>query len=637
MQSLKEIINGHLLKLSTALMILILGGALVLQALLLQDQCRENAQSTFGQIGQILAANQQELAQVEADYRETCLLNAESIAYMIQHNPEIIGDVEEFHRLAELIQADEIHVFQDGVVITGTHPQYYGYNFDMGEQIGFFKPMLEDKNLRLCQDITPNTAEGKLVQYSAVWSEDGQYIIQVGMYPEAVVEYTRKNELSYIFSLLQGVPGVKLYAISADTGTIMGAANGEDVGLNMTDIGLRMEDMGRYHYGMHVCVSGTDSYCVFTEMDDMLVGYVISRDQLYHQIPWLTGLMAMELVLIGSLLVVAVWRQIRRYIIESIQKINMTLRKVELGDLSERVDIQSSTEFSELGSHINDMMRSLLTSADKMSFVLNHTNMRIGMYEYNESCMSVFFTEHVPRILCWNAEKLARYSSDFHQLQAYLMQLRNDPVPGEENVFRFAGKREVYVRLEEMVHGSNVLGIIMDVTEEILTRRRIETERDIDLLTGLFNRFGLDHQLARIFEAPQEMGQGALIMIDSDELKFVNDAYGHAVGDEYLRRIAEIIGEFGTANRLAARQSGDEFVLLLYGYPDKASLEDDLRELGVLADTTALTLANGVEVPVRFSVGWVLTEGRTDYQAMLSEADGMMYAIKRERKQARQK
>lgn len=64
----------------------------------------------------------------------------------------------------------------------------------------FFLPMLEDYSLQMCQDITPNTADGKLMQYAAVWREDHKGIVQVGLEPTTVLESMKKTELSYVFS-----------------------------------------------------------------------------------------------------------------------------------------------------------------------------------------------------------------------------------------------------------------------------------------------------------------------------------------------------------------------------------------------------------------------------------------------------
>ncbi len=638
MRNLKRIVFMNLQKLSIAMMVLILLIAVLLQVLMIQDQTKENAQATFAQVAQILQENKQELAEVEAAYRDTCLNNAATIAYIIQHNEGIIGDVEQFRMLAWMLEVDEIHIFDDtGRIFTGSHPEYYNFTFDTGEQIGFFRPMMDDKSLRLCQDITPNTAEGKLVQYSALWSADGQFIVQVGMYPETVLEVTEKNELSHIFSLLQGDPGVDLYAIDAQTGIIMGTTTGGDNGRNMTEIGFSMADMDRCRTGGHVTVSGVNSFCVFRDMEGTLIGYVISQDLMYKSIPLYTLLLAGALAVIELIILMWLWRFMNRYVISSISGINRKLRAVAEGDLDERVDEQSSLEFSELSSHINNMIRSLLASTDKMSFILNRTNMRIGVYEYNKRMKTVRFTEHVPKILDLSDGELERLSSDYHLLRKYIDQLRREPVPGAENVFRFVGKAEKYVRLEEIASGSDRLGIVMDVTEETLTRRRIENERDVDPLTGLHNRFGLERELARVFGPKTERGHGALIMIDADGLKTVNDVYGHAVGDRYLKRIAEVIASFGAKKHVSAHPSGDEFVLLIYGYEDEAAVMEDLAGVRHIQKNTALHLQDGAEIPVRFSFGYVLTHGRTDHQAMLSEADSYMYAVKRQRKRALQK
>ena len=71
-------------------------------------------------------------------------------------------DVEELQKIADLILVDEIHLFdKNGYIYSGTLPKYYGFSFDSGEQMEYFKPMLTDKKLTMCQDVTPNTAEGK--------------------------------------------------------------------------------------------------------------------------------------------------------------------------------------------------------------------------------------------------------------------------------------------------------------------------------------------------------------------------------------------------------------------------------------------------------------------------------------------
>lgn len=83
---------------------------------------------------------------------------------------------------------------------TAAHSRkYFGLNFRSGEQMQFFLPMLSDRSLELCQDITPNTAEQKLMQYAAVWREDGEGIVQIGMTPAGSSRPRRKTSFLTFF------------------------------------------------------------------------------------------------------------------------------------------------------------------------------------------------------------------------------------------------------------------------------------------------------------------------------------------------------------------------------------------------------------------------------------------------------
>lgn len=184
MKTLKQSISQYMRLLTVILAVLILNIIIYIQVINEQRQAYENAVRTFRQIEQMLAANQVEIEEIVAEYSGTCLRSAEAIAYMIQNDPSVLDDIEELKDIARLVGVDEIHIFdKTGRIYAGTHPEYYDFTFDSGEQMAFFKPMLTDHTLKLVQEITPNTAEEKLMQYSALWSEDGTFIVQIGMEP----------------------------------------------------------------------------------------------------------------------------------------------------------------------------------------------------------------------------------------------------------------------------------------------------------------------------------------------------------------------------------------------------------------------------------------------------------------------
>ena len=118
----------------------------------------------------------------------------------MEDDPSILSDIEELRTLATHLQIDEIHIFDDtGCIISGTHPDYYGLTFDSGEQLRFFLPLLTDKSLQLVQDVTPNTAIGEQMQYSASWCKNKIHIIQIGTKAVNVKKITEKMNSPIFF------------------------------------------------------------------------------------------------------------------------------------------------------------------------------------------------------------------------------------------------------------------------------------------------------------------------------------------------------------------------------------------------------------------------------------------------------
>ncbi len=634
MRKLKSIVYSNIRKLTASMMIIILIVSVFVLFMAAQNQTKSNAKATFAQVEQIINENQAELVKIEEEYRETCLLNAETISYIIDLDPSILGNIEEFRLLARKMQVDEIHIFDNtGRIFTGTHPEYFNFTFDSGAQMNFFKPMLSDKSLRLCQDITPNTAEKKLVQYSALWNESGEYIVQVGMYPEAVLETTEKNELSYIFSLLKGNPGVNLYAIDSISGIIVGSTSGVYNGSYYNAIGFNDIYINALPEPKHISINGVNSYCIFENVNDTVIVYVVSSSNVYNNILPYTIMLALCLIVIAAVLIYVVQRFTDSYIISSISLTNKKLREVSSGDLDERVDIQTSVEFSELSSHINSMIATLIANSDKMSFILESTNMPIGVYEYDSTVNKLRLTEHIPEILGLSSERVRELAGSCSDFKALINRIKQSPVSGMDNTYLIDADREKYVKLEEMVMGNDTVGIIIDETEEVLNLKRAEEERDVDVLTGLYNRRGMERRFDRLFYTDsQELGKGAFIVIDLDDMKAVNDTYGHNAGDIYLQGYAKMLEKLEAPKKLAARQGGDEFVLLVYGFEDDGGIDRVISRLRQIQDREKLTLEEGTEVVMRFSFGYKLLNGSKDYNKLISYADEYMYNSKRARK-----
>ncbi len=338
-----------------------------------QRKAYRDAERTFLQTEQVLTENQAELIKIKDEYTQRCFHAAETVSRIIDRDPDALDSLDELKEIAAEVEVDEIHIFdREGKIFSGTEPQYYGYTMDSGEQMSFFKPMLEDKSLMLVQDITENTAETKLMQYSAVWSDSGEFIVQIGMNPVNVLKVTEKNELSYIFSLFRVNPNVSYYAIDIESGLIAGSNRLEFVGNACSDVGFRFEDIENSPKGFYGKINGQYSFCFFQKIGSNYIGRVIAVDYLYESLPSSMLLTLVCLFIISFILVISVTRYMNKYVVEKIQDVIQKLKSIAEGNLEERVDARDSLEFQELSRYINQMVQSLLTM-NEMEQMVNET------------------------------------------------------------------------------------------------------------------------------------------------------------------------------------------------------------------------------------------------------------------------
>lgn len=180
--------------------------------------------------------------------------------------------------------------------------------------------------------------------------------------------------------------------------------------------------------------------------------------------------------------------------------------------------------------------------------------------------------------------------------------------------------------LISMTIASHRLNRILVAT--MLAERENDRRASEDPLTGLANRTGLLTALDRVCAGARKREQcGALLYLDLDDFKIINDSHGHAAGDQVLRTLAARMRSMLRVGDVAARMGGDEFVLLATGVmPDAAQrLADHLMH--DLAQP--ITLDDGTRVEVGVSVGVAMIDAsHADAQGVLVAADTALYRAK---------
>jgi diguanylate cyclase (GGDEF)-like protein len=159
-------------------------------------------------------------------------------------------------------------------------------------------------------------------------------------------------------------------------------------------------------------------------------------------------------------------------------------------------------------------------------------------------------------------------------------------------------------------------------------RRALERLAHTDPLTGLANRRHFDAQLSRLAVRAELRGRAlALVLVDIDRFKAVNDEFSHLTGDALLRRVAAVVARHADAGALPARVGGEEFAVLLPGATAVAAVAVAER-LRVAVETLVLDdLAQGLRVTVSAGVA-VLRPGEPA-DGLVAAADEALYAAKR--------
>lgn len=186
----------------------------------------------------------------------------------------------------------------------------------------------------------------------------------------------------------------------------------------------------------------------------------------------------------------------------------------------------------------------------------------------------------------------------------------------------------IQISLVEGVMAVMLIALSMTGTVRYRREQHIERLAGSDPLTGLYNRRALEAEAPRLLGQATLARPGALLLIDLDNFKLVNDLHGHAAGDGLLIALSDLLRTTLPRQALAARLGGDEFVVLLgeAANADVVRLADTLRQhFNQLAAQRLRT-----PEPVTLSIGAVLFDQPPDsLAALLERGDGALYEAKR--------
>jgi diguanylate cyclase (GGDEF)-like protein len=175
---------------------------------------------------------------------------------------------------------------------------------------------------------------------------------------------------------------------------------------------------------------------------------------------------------------------------------------------------------------------------------------------------------------------------------------------------------------------TGAVGCLSDVTDRIQLRRELEIRASVDKLTSCLNRDAALELLGRTTRAAAGLGDGnALVFVDVDRLKSVNDQLGHGAGDRLLDAVGDRLRHAARRGDAVGRVGGDEFIVICprVAGPAQAVV---IAERIAAATTANIDVGDDV-VEMRTSVGVSWTNEALDADTFLAQADAAMYQSKR--------
>ena len=178
---------------------------------------------------------------------------------------------------------------------------------------------------------------------------------------------------------------------------------------------------------------------------------------------------------------------------------------------------------------------------------------------------------------------------------------------------------------------SHVIGHIVDIHEQKIKEIELKLRADFDGLTGLMNKTATEELIENILHKNRESGiPGALMILDTDDFKHINDTYGHSTGDRVLSKIGDIIRSNFKGMDVTGRVGGDEFMVFMNNIE-----EDDACTLAEKIENQVQEAFKGEEFAdeITLSIGIAVSPVHgTDFKTLYENADVALYEVKKKGK-----
>ncbi len=579
---------------------------LLLQFVLLRvNYAREAKSTTTAHLNQVEAIIEKNKAQEESlmsSLKDDYIILAKAVSYYLDHNKTAIFSISELQKLCVLMAIDEIHIFDaKGRIFSSSVPSYIGYSFESGDQIAYFKPMLEDKALSMCQDITPNTADSKPMMYAITWSEHKNRMVQIGVEPVRLLSELSANELQSTINNLSLDKNMSVIVADNTTYEILGTTEISYLNHNLSEIsGIDPSSINKPTFTDRFSLNGSPElyYCAMDRSEHYFICVLYSHTQFADRT--VKALLAVLIYLIlASLVITFIIKRLLSSRKQNYEHMQVFQSMSEIYYSLHLADLRANTavEYTSRNQVKETFSNNKTAKADEMMVKIMHATMS---------------DEYLERGL------------EFSDISTLAERMKDKKIISME----LLGKNVGWIRMSFITITAHkgipekIIVATQIIDEEKKLAASLYEKSHIDELTNCYNRRAYNNDILTFMDS--DGSDYAYVSLDLNGLKTVNDTLGHEAGDELILGSVECMHKAFTDHGKIYRVGGDEFVALLF-------VDEDLMKQLCEDFDKRLSEWHGEHVKsLTVSYGYVLsseTAGKT-MEEIAEMADKRMYAAK---------
>lgn len=325
----------------------------VLQTVIIKRSNMNASNAKLQDVKEKLENNEENVKRLTDNLGQDNLAKTRAFADMLAVEPSIANDKNKLNNIKERLQVNELHIIDEkGIITSSTIDSYVGFDMTSGEQSNAFMVIVDDPSIEIAQEPQVNVAEGVVMQYIGVARSDAKGLVQVGVRPEVLENMLASTDIDKVMKDIDFGETGYVYAIDANDGKILAHREDSLIGKTAEEAGFPKDYTGS---GKAV-VNGVKGYYNAEEYEGQIIGTFMPSKEYYVERRNQMIVVAISMILIFSALLFMINRFVDIKIVQGINRISDSMKKISEGDFGILVNEKGNPEFLQLSDSINKMV-----------------------------------------------------------------------------------------------------------------------------------------------------------------------------------------------------------------------------------------------------------------------------------------